>query len=199
MNQHERIVAALGVTLELTSTEWSDVEIEAADLSDHPEAAVLEALGRCQREVKGRLRLADNRGTVAAAPGGRAGRLPARLPLRAVRQGSPRGRDAAMVGRLRGRRQGAHGPPGSGVTPATSRGHPRRAPTRRDVQAARAPRRGEGVPSAAAAGRGAGASAIRAGEPARDCCRVRRGPDGDSAVPAAGAWVGRRRGRAPND
>ena len=55
MNQHERIVAALGVTLELTSTKWSDVAIEAVerDLSEHPEAAVLEALGCCQRELKG--------------------------------------------------------------------------------------------------------------------------------------------------
>lgn len=57
----ERIVAAIGVTLELTSTEWSEMAMETAErlLAEHSDADVVAALGRCQREVRGRLRLAD--------------------------------------------------------------------------------------------------------------------------------------------
>lgn len=57
----EIIVAAIGVTLELTSTEWSEEAIQVAEqkLAAYPEADVMAALDRCQNEVARRLRMAD--------------------------------------------------------------------------------------------------------------------------------------------
>lgn len=61
MNASEKLIKAIGVTLEITSTRLSDpaVEVMLADLAAHPEPLVLAALMRCCRELKGRLTLAD--------------------------------------------------------------------------------------------------------------------------------------------
>src|SRR5438270_13827149 len=58
---NERILEALGVVCELTSTKLSEAatRVFANDLARYPEAQVLGALARCRREVKGRLTLAE--------------------------------------------------------------------------------------------------------------------------------------------
>ena len=57
----ESLIKAMGVTLELTGTQLSDVAVKVIlnDLSALPEPQVLGALKRCVRELKGRLTLAD--------------------------------------------------------------------------------------------------------------------------------------------
>lgn len=55
------ILKALAVTAELTGTEWSKeaCRMIADRLTGYPEPAVLEALARCQGEIKYKLTLAD--------------------------------------------------------------------------------------------------------------------------------------------
>lgn len=57
----DRLVRALAVTVELTNTEVTreGAAVMVEDLSRYPEAAVLAALTRCRREVRGRLSIAD--------------------------------------------------------------------------------------------------------------------------------------------
>lgn len=57
----ERLIKAMGVTLEITGTQLSDgaVKVMLADLKPYPEALALAALRRCCRELKGRLTLSD--------------------------------------------------------------------------------------------------------------------------------------------
>lgn len=56
-----RVIQAIAVTAELTGTQLSKAaaQVFAADLADYPVEAVLHALDRCRREVRGRLTLAD--------------------------------------------------------------------------------------------------------------------------------------------
>lgn len=55
------IVRAIAVCAELTGTQLSEHAMRAfaLDLGEHPKAAVLAALDRCRREIRGRLTLAD--------------------------------------------------------------------------------------------------------------------------------------------
>lgn len=55
------IVRAVAVCAELTGTQLSEPAMRAfaLDLSEHPKVAVLHALERCRRELRGRLTLAD--------------------------------------------------------------------------------------------------------------------------------------------
>lgn len=55
------ILKAVAVTAELTGTEITEAaaKVFAMDLVEHPKAAVMAALTRCRRELKGRLTLAD--------------------------------------------------------------------------------------------------------------------------------------------
>lgn len=61
MNASEKLIKAIGVTLEITATQLSDgaVKLMLADLAAYPEPQVLAALRRCCRELKSRLTLAD--------------------------------------------------------------------------------------------------------------------------------------------
>lgn len=54
-----KVIKAIAVTAELTGTELSEIAIRVMeqDLSVYPEAAVLRALDRCRKELKGRLTL----------------------------------------------------------------------------------------------------------------------------------------------
>lgn len=55
-----KIIKAIAVTAELTGTELSEIamRVMASDLSAYPENAVLRALDRCRKELKGRMTLA---------------------------------------------------------------------------------------------------------------------------------------------
>lgn len=55
-----KIIQAIAVTAELTGTELSEAAIRLmeSDLSDYPADAVLRALDRCRKELKGRMTLA---------------------------------------------------------------------------------------------------------------------------------------------
>jgi predicted ester cyclase len=55
------VIQAIAVTAELTGTQLSKAaaEVFAADLAEHPAEAVLVALDRCRKEIRGRLTLAD--------------------------------------------------------------------------------------------------------------------------------------------
>lgn len=55
------ILKAVAVTAELTGTEITELaaKVFAADLAEYPKAAVMAALTRCRRELKGRLTLSD--------------------------------------------------------------------------------------------------------------------------------------------
>lgn len=57
----EELLKAIAVTAELTNTQLSEAaaRVMANDLARFPEGAVLEALSRCRRELKGRLTIAD--------------------------------------------------------------------------------------------------------------------------------------------
>jgi hypothetical protein len=65
------IVRAVAVCAELTGTELSEHAMRAfaLDLNDHPKPAVLHALERCRRELRGRLTLADVLTRIAEADG----------------------------------------------------------------------------------------------------------------------------------
>lgn len=55
------LIQALAVTAELTGTQLSQAaaKVMAADLAPYPEHQVIVALGRCRKELKGRLTIAD--------------------------------------------------------------------------------------------------------------------------------------------
>lgn len=57
----ENLIRALVVTAEITGTDLSAgaAKVMVADLAEYPEEAVLKALKRCRREVRGRLVLSD--------------------------------------------------------------------------------------------------------------------------------------------
>lgn len=65
------ILKAIAVTAELTGSELSEnaARVFAYDLAEHPKGAVLKALERCRRELKGRLTLADVLSRVAEMDG----------------------------------------------------------------------------------------------------------------------------------
>lgn len=66
-----KIIQAIAVTAELTGTELSEVAIRVmeSDLAAYPETAVLRALDRCRKELKGRLTLAAALDRVAECDG----------------------------------------------------------------------------------------------------------------------------------
>lgn len=65
------ILKAVAVTAELTGTEITEAaaKVFAMDLAEHPKAAVMQALTRCRRELKGRLALADVLSRIAEMDG----------------------------------------------------------------------------------------------------------------------------------
>lgn len=65
------ILKAVAVTAELTGTEITEMaaKVFAMDLAEYPKAAVMTALTRCRRELKGRLTLADVLNRVAEMDG----------------------------------------------------------------------------------------------------------------------------------
>lgn len=66
-----KVVEALAVAIELCGVQWTDRATLAVveELKRHPVDAVLTALGRCARELKGRLTLADIVERIAAEDG----------------------------------------------------------------------------------------------------------------------------------
>jgi hypothetical protein len=57
----EKLLKMLGVTAELTGTTMSQgaIEVMLHDLSEYPEEAVLKALNKCRKEIKGRLFISE--------------------------------------------------------------------------------------------------------------------------------------------
>ena len=148
----EIIVAAIGVTLELTSTEWSE---EAT-----PD--VMAALDRCQNEITGGLRMADIIEPAAAADVDRrnAGRLRARLPRR------------GCSGRIASRASRRNGSPATSVAPRSAK---LVAPVYRRSSGTTASRRAVwGRSSRPRFWRKCGRCYRGLREPARDCQRRRR-------------------------
>lgn len=72
MKASEQMLKALAVAIELTGTEISKAaaRVMADDLAQYPEAAVLTALARCRRELRGKLTLPD---VLDRMPGGHPG------------------------------------------------------------------------------------------------------------------------------
>lgn len=71
MQIDSEILKAVAVTAELTGTEITEMaaKVFAMDLAEYPKAAVMTALTRCRRELKGRLTLADVLNRVAEMDG----------------------------------------------------------------------------------------------------------------------------------
>lgn len=65
------VLKAIAVTAELTGTDISEssAKVFAMDLAEHPKAAVMAALTRCRRELRGRLTLADVLSRIAEMDG----------------------------------------------------------------------------------------------------------------------------------
>lgn len=61
MKASEHLLKALAVAIELTGTDLTKAaaRVMAEDLAQYPEAAVITALARCRRELRGKLALAD--------------------------------------------------------------------------------------------------------------------------------------------
>lgn len=72
MKASEQLVKALAVAVELTGTDLSKnaARVMADELAQYPEPAVLTALARCRRELRGRLTLPD---VLDRLPGGHPG------------------------------------------------------------------------------------------------------------------------------
>lgn len=71
MKVDSEILKAVAVTAELTGTEITEIaaKVFATDLAEYPKAAVMAALTRCRRELKGRLTLADVLNRIAEMDG----------------------------------------------------------------------------------------------------------------------------------
>lgn len=71
MKVDSEILKAVAVTAELTGTEITEIaaKVFATDLAEYPKPAVMAALTRCRRELKGRLTLADVLNRIAEMDG----------------------------------------------------------------------------------------------------------------------------------